>query len=160
MRCWRDSARRDRCFIFRNRGDRGFTLIELVVVMSILAILATAVTLSLTNKARYAKRARALQDIKTLETAIDLYAADNGQAPTTEQGLDALRHKPTSPPVPANWNGPYIKKAPIDPWGMTYEYRSPGTINPDGYDIVSYGEDKKAGGTTEYDQDLTNADEE
>ncbi len=141
------------------RRDRGFTLVELMVVMSIIAILATAVTLHLTNQSRQAKRARALQDIKTLETAVDLYTADNGQPPTTQQGLEALRGKPTAPPVPTNWNGPYIKKRPIDPWGTPYEYRSPGTINPDGYDIVSFGADKKAGGT-DWDADLSNSDEE
>ena len=145
----------------RNAGRRntGFTLMELMVVMSIIAILATAVTLELTNQSKKARRARALQDVKTLETAVDLYAQDNGQPPTTQQGLDALRVRPTAPPVPTNWNGPYIKKRPLDPWSMPYEYRSPGTINPEGYDIVCYGADSKPGGA-DWDADITNSDEE
>jgi general secretion pathway protein G len=145
---------------WRARRNRGFTLIELVVVMTIIAILAGAVTVQIVNRTKFAKRTRALQDIKTLETAIDLYTADNGQPPTTQQGLDALRSKPGSPPEPTNWNGPYIRKAPVDPWGSPYEYRFPGQLNPDGYDLISYGEDKKPGGTDEFSQDITNADEE
>ncbi len=142
------------------RRSSGFTLIELVVVMSIIVILAGAVSLQLRNQSRNARRARALQDIKTLETAIDLYAADNGNPPTTQQGLAALLSKPGSAPVPTNWNGPYIKRTPIDPWGNPYEYISPGQLNPDGYDVISYGEDGRPGGTDEFAEDITNADEE
>ncbi len=141
------------------RRNRGFTLIELVVVMTIISILATAVTLQILNRTKHAKRARALQDISTLETAIDLYAADNGSPPTTQQGLAALRTKPGSAPVPQNWNGPYIKKAAIDPWNNEYVYRFPGQLNPDGYDVISYGEDGKPGGANEFAEDITNAEE-
>jgi general secretion pathway protein G len=150
MRRWRARASR----------NSGFTLIELVVVMTIIAILAGAVTLEILNRTRIAKRARALQDIKTLETAVDLYALDNGSPPTSEQGLEALRRKPGTAPVPNNWNGPYVKKAPIDPWGNHYEYRSPGQLNPGGYDIICYGADGKPGGADEFAEDITNADEE
>ncbi len=150
MRRWRPGVRR----------SSGFTLIELVVVMSIIVILAGAVSLQLRNQSRNARRARGLQDVKTLETAIDLYAADNGNPPTTQQGLAALLGKPGSPPVPTNWNGPYIKRTPIDPWGNPYEYRFPGQLNPDGYDLVSYGEDGRPGGVDEFAEDITNADEE
>lgn len=141
--------------------SRGFTLVELVVVMTIITILAGAVAIQVTNRIRYAKRARAVQDVYTLETALDLYAADNGYAPTTQQGLSALRTKPSSDPQPQNWNGPYIKKeVPADPWGSEYVYRCPGQLNPDGYDLISYGEDGRPGGDNEYTADITNADEE
>jgi general secretion pathway protein G len=143
----------------RTRRDCGFTLIELVVVMVIISILAGALVVSIKNRTRQAQRARALQDIKTIETAVDLYAADNGSPPTAQQGLQALKAKPTAPPIPNNWNG-YIKKALIDPWGQPYIYRYPGQINPSGYDIVSYGEDKMPGGSGEFDVDITNSDEE
>ncbi len=139
------------------RGKAGFTLVELVVVMSIIVILAGAVVLHVTRRVEDAKRARALQDISTLETALDLYAADNGSPPTTQQGLQALRSKPSSPPQPHNWNGPYLKKAvPKDPWGNEYVYRCPGQLNPDSYDIISYARDGQPGGTGP-DEDLTNA---
>ncbi len=139
------------------RAGAGFTLVELVVVMSIIAILAGAVVLQVTRRVEDAKRARALQDISTLETALDLYAADNGAPPTTQQGLQALRTKPSSPPQPHNWNGPYLKKdVPKDPWGHDYVYRSPGQLNPDSYDIISYARDGQPGGTGP-DEDLTNA---
>ena len=134
-------------------------MIELVVVMTIISILAGAVALQILNRTKHAKRARALQDVSTLETAIDLYAADNGSPPTTQQGLQALRSRPNSPPVPTNWNGPYIKKAPIDPWNTEYIYRYPGDLNPDGYDVISYGEDGSPGGSNEFTEDITNADE-
>jgi len=144
----------------RAQRSRGFTLIELVVVMTILTILAGAVAIQITNRTRHAKRARALQDVNTLETALDLYAADNGSPPTTQQGLQALRHKPSSAPVPQNWNGPYIKKSPTDPWGNEYVYRYPGQMNPDGYDVLCYGEDGRPGGSDEFSADISNFDEE
>ncbi len=138
---------------------RAFTLVELVVVMTIIAILATAVAVEVTNRVRVARRTRALQDIKTFETALDLYAADNGAPPTTEQGLAALRKRPSIPPIPRNWNGPYIKKdVPLDPWGNEYVYRYPGQRNPDGYDLISYGADGKPGGE-DWDADITNFDD-
>jgi len=140
--------------------NQGFTLIELVVVMMIIGILAGAVALNIRNRTRDAKRARAVQDIKTIETAVDLYAADNGTPPTTTQGLQALKVKPSTEPLPSNWNGPYLRKALIDPWGTAYIYRYPGQFNPSGYDVLSYGEDKEPGGSDEYAADITNAEEE
>lgn len=147
----------------RNRVRRpasgGFTLIELLVVMVILAVLAAAVIPRVVGRTEDAKRARAVADIESLGTALDMYHADNGNYPTTEQGLMALREAPTSDPVPKGWNGPYLKKAlPRDPWGNEYVYRCPGDHNPDSYDLMSYGADGQAGGTGK-DADIGNWDE-
>jgi len=142
--------------------NKGFTLIELVVVMTIIALLAGAVTVNVVNRIRHARRARAITDIHMLETALDLYAADNGNPPTNEQGLDSLIRKPTSNPAPRNWNGPYIKNrrtVPKDPWQNEYVYLCPGQLNPDSYDLISYGADGRPGGEDD-DADITNAEEQ
>jgi general secretion pathway protein G len=140
------------------RGSRGFTLVELVVVMMIISILAGAIAVAVTNRVKMARRARAISDIKSLETALDLYEADNGKPPTTEQGLEALRVKPTTPPVPRNWNGPYLtKRVPLDPWGHEYVYRYPGQYNENEYDLICYGADGQPGGQ-DWDEDITNHD--
>jgi len=139
--------------------DRGFTLIELVVVMTIIAILAGAVAVQVTNRINHARRTRAIQEITTFETALDFYTADNGNPPTTEQGLQALITKPTSAPVPQNWNGPYLKNrrsVPKDPWQNEYVYLCPGQQNPDGYDVASYGPDGQPGGTGDWASDIAN----
>lgn len=138
----------------------GFTLMELIVVMMIITILAGAVTLQVVNRVQNARRARALQDIAVLESALDMYAADNGRPPSTEQGLAALVGKPSSAPLPRNWDGPYIKKGiPVDPWGNEYIYQYPGQLNPGSYDLISYGADGRPGGD-DADADMTNSDEE
>lgn len=145
------------------RPNRGFTLIELVVVMAIIVLLAGAVMVNVTNRRRDAMRARAVQDLHAIQMALDFYEADNGYPPTTEQGLDSLIHKPTSPPVPHNWNGVYLKNrasVPVDPWGSEYVYVYPGQTNPDGYDLLSYGSDAQPGGTDEFTADITIFDEE
>jgi general secretion pathway protein G len=145
------------------RPDRGFTLIELVVVMAIIVLLAGAVMVNVSNRRRDAMRARAVQDLHAIQMGLDFYEADNGYPPTTEQGLDVLIRKPTSPPVPHNWNGPYLKNrraVPIDPWGTEYVYVYPGQTNPDGYDLLSYGSDKQPGGNNEFTADITIFDEE
>jgi general secretion pathway protein G len=145
------------------RPDRGFTLIELVVVMAIIVLLAGAVMVNVTNRRRDAMRTRAVTDLHAIQMGLDFYEADNGYPPTTEQGLDALIHKPTSPPVPHNWNGPYLRNqraVPVDPWGTEYVYVYPGQTNPDGYDLLSYGSDGQPGGNDEFTADITIFDEE
>ena len=140
--------------------SRGFTLVEMVVVMMIITILAGAIAVQVTNRVQHARRARSYQDIATLSTALDLYAADNGKPPTTQQGLAALRRKPASAPVPTNWSGPYINKNIFtDAWGTDYVYRYPGQENPEGYDLICYGADEQPGGEGELDADITNFDE-
>jgi general secretion pathway protein G len=131
-------------------NESGFTLIEIIVVMVILAILATLIVPQFTGRTAQARRAKAISDIANIKTALDMYEADNGTYPTTEQGLQALREAPTSEPAPEDWNGPYLKDPIInDPWGHPYVYIAPGDQNPDSYDLLTYGKDGKEGGTGE-----------
>ena len=93
--------------------------------------------------------AAGLSPVQLLAVALDNYRLDNGSYPTTAQGLDALWQKPTIDPPP-NWRSPYLRKAvPKDPWGREYVYVAPGRVNPEGYDLLSYGADGKAGGEGE-----------
>jgi len=119
----------------------GFTLVEIMLVVIIIGALAMMVVPRLSGRSEQAKIAIARADIEsTLATALKLYELDNGNFPTTSQGLDALLKKPSSSPVPRNWNGPYIERRPLDPWGNLYAYRSPGQHRSD-YDLYSKGKD-------------------
>jgi len=121
---------------------RGFTLIELMLVVIIISVLVALVVPRLVGRSQEARFAAAQAQIEAhLATALDLYELDNGIYPSTEQGLAALRIKPSSSPVPPNWKGPYIKKTPKDPWGNPYNYISPGVHNTQDYDLFSYGAD-------------------
>jgi general secretion pathway protein G len=129
------------------RNKKAFTLIELMLVVMIIATLAALVVPKFTGRAEQAKAAAAKADIMVnIPTALDLYELDNGFYPSTEQGLDALRSQPSTSPVPPKWNGPYIKKKPLDPWGNAYHYASPGTHNSNSYDLYSFGKDNAEGG--------------
>lgn len=130
----------------------GFTLIELMIVVVILAVLAAAVVPRLAGRTQQARIATAKMDISgNINVALDLYELDNGRYPSTEQGLASLITKPSSSPAPANWNGPYLKKKPADPWGNEYKYVSPGAHSND-YDLYSAGPDGAEGGA----DDITN----
>lgn len=134
------------------KSKKGFTLIELMIVVVILAVLAAAVVPRLAGRTQQARISTAKMDISgNISVALDLYELDNGRYPSTEQGLSALITKPSSSPTPTNWNGPYLKKRPTDPWGNEYKYASPGTHNND-YDLYSLGPD----GTEGSDDDITN----
>ena len=125
------------------RSGRGFTLIELMVVMLILAILAALIIPRLVTRTSDAKIAKAKSDIATLDGLIQQYRLDTDHFPTTEQGLSSLRVAPNGV---NNWKGPYTTKAiPSDPWGNEYVYEAPG---PDGQDymVESYGADGAPGG--------------
>ena len=137
------------------RLSKGFSFIEIMVVVVIMAVMAVVVAprfLGATDQARVSK---AKQDIMNFSTALKLYRLDNGFYPSTEQGLQALITKPTTDPVPMTWK-PYIEgdKIPVDPWGTPYVYRVPGTGNRD-FDLISLGADKREGGT-DTDADITN----
>ena len=125
----------------KRASRQGFTLIEILMVVVIIGALAAMIIPRLTGRSEQAKIAVAKADIEShLATALKLYELDNGNFPTTSQGLEALQQKPTSSPAPANWNGPYIEKKPIDPWGNPYVYESPGRHRLD-YDLSSQGKD-------------------
>lgn len=128
-----------------NRG--GFTLIEIMVVIVILALLAALVGPKLMGRTDDAKATDARVQIKNIETALKLYKLDNGSYPGTEQGLNALITKPTVGLIPKNYkDGGYLesKKMPKDPWGNDYLYVSPGEHGD--YDLFSYGADSAKGG--------------
>lgn len=132
------------------RSRRGVTLIELVVVILVIALLAALVAPQVFGRASDARIAAAKAQVALFATALDGYRLDNGAYPTTAQGLDALRAKPGIAPVPGNWRGPYLRQAvPLDPWGRPYQYLSPGSRNPGGFDLVSLGRDGQPGGEGE-----------
>jgi len=129
------------------RKERGFTLIELMVVMFILATLAVVVVPRFLGETDKARALKVELDVKNLETALKSYYLDNGFYPTTEQGLDALVKEPGGEPKPKRWRqGGYIEKGkiPLDPWGHEYVFLSPG-LHGD-FDISSYGADGVEGG--------------
>ncbi|HVZ47446.1 MAG TPA: type II secretion system major pseudopilin GspG [Gemmatimonadaceae bacterium] len=128
---------------------RGFTLIEILVVIVVIAILATLVAPNVFQNVGTAKSTTAKTQIEMLSSALDAYRLDTGYYPTTAQGLQALVEMPQVDP-PANWRGPYLRKAvPVDPWGRAYLYLSPGEANPTGFDLFSYGADGQLGGDGE-----------
>lgn len=130
------------------RKIEGFTLIEILVVITVIAILAGLVSPMVFRNVDDAKSTAARAQIEALGLALDSYRLDNDLYPSTEQGLIALRVLPTADPVPGRWRGPYLKKGiPMDPWGNPYRYVSPGTANPGGYDLESYGRDGRPGGS-------------
>ena len=138
-----------------NSNRRGFTLIEILVVIIVLGMLAALVGPRILGRVSEAKSATARTQIELLGLGLDNYRLDNGSYPTTEQGLDALNEKPTREPLAGNWRGPYLRKAiPVDPWGRAYVYRSPGESNPSGYDLLTLGRDGRPGGSDE-DADIT-----
>ena len=131
--------------IFRTH-QRGFTLLEVMVVVVILGILAALVVPKIISRPDEARTMAARQDIASLLQALKLYRLDNQRYPTTEQGLEALVSRPTASPVPTNWKtGGYVERLSKDPWGNPYQYSNPGTKSE--IDVFSYGADGKAGGT-------------
>ncbi len=129
----------------------GLTLIQVLVIIGVLGVIA-AVLLAprLLGQAGRALQAEAANQIELLGIALDRYAKDNGDYPSTEQGVKALWEKPEEPPLPINWLGPYIQiPITVDPWGNPYIYIRPGTHDRYGYDLISFGSDGIEGGTGE-----------
>ena len=123
--------------------QRGFTLIELMVVVAIIGVIAALVVPSVVNRLDEAKVTAARADIARLMQSLKLYRLDNMRYPSTEQGLEALVRKPTSGDVPPNWK-PYIDKLPLDPWKQPYQYANPGLKGE--IDVYSFGADGRPGG--------------
>ena len=119
-----------------NLKIRGFTLIEIMVVVVILGILAAILVPKIMNRPEQARMVKAKQDVLGIENAMNLYKLDNAFYPTTDQGIKALVERPSSDPIPQNWQqGGYLKEVPMDPWGHPYQY-----INDNGdIKIFSYG---------------------
>ncbi len=125
-------------------NQRGFSLIEIMVVVVILGILASIVVPKIISRPDEARVVKAKQDVLGIQNALDLYKLDNGTYPTTDQGLLALVEKPTSNPIPHDWK-PYLKSLPKDPWGREYIYLNPGQHSE--IDIFTLGASGQAGGT-------------
>jgi general secretion pathway protein G len=124
------------------RPSAGFTLIEVMVVVVILGILAAVVVPKIMDNPEKARITKAKQDIRAMESALDLYKLDNYTYPSTDQGLDALASKPGGTPEPKNYkDGGYVRKVPLDPWQNPYQYLNPGA-NAD-IDIFSLGPDQQ-----------------
>ena len=129
----------------RLRRPRGFTLIEIVIAVAILAVLAAVVMPRVIGRVDEARVARAKSDVQALLTALNLYKLDNFNYPSTEQGLDALVAQPGGQPEARNWKqGGYIERLPTDPWGNDYQYLSPGQRGT--IDVWSLGADGQLGG--------------
>lgn len=129
----------------KQRNQRGFTLIEIMVVMVILGLLVAVVAPNIMGRSDQAKVTIAKTQMRNVANALDMYRLDNSQYPSTQQGLEALVNRPSGSPEPKNWNPDgYLKSVPEDPWGNQYEYQSPGAEGA--YDLYSLGSDGQEGG--------------
>ena len=127
----------------RAKRQRGFTLIELMVVLAILGVLAALIVPNVLDRADDARGTAARADVNNLMQALKLYRLDNQRYPAAEQGLQALVVKPSTGPAPVNWK-PYLDKLPNDPWGRPYQYMNPGVKGE--VDVLSLGADGQPGG--------------
>jgi general secretion pathway protein G len=128
---------------FKHIRPRGFTLIEIMVVLVIIGVLAALIAPNVLDRAADAKVTAARTDVNNLMQALKLYKLDNQRYPSTEQGLDSLVRKPTTGTIPPGWK-PYLDKLPKDPWNQPYQYLNPGVRGE--IDVFSFGADGQAGG--------------
>ena len=130
------------------KGQRGFTLIEIMVVVVIIGVLGAIVVPQFMSRPDQAKVTAAKTDIQAIATSLEMYRLDNAYYPSTQQGLDALVQRPTGTPAARNWNPQgYLKSLPVDPWGTPYQYLNPGVRAANGgYDLYSLGSDGVTGG--------------
>src|SRR3984885_15951267 len=129
--------------LFRSRVS-GYTLMEIMLVVAIIAVIAGGVIVKMTGALDVAKIQRTEQDINNIYSALKLYEARNYQMPDQGQGLEALVSKPTTGTKPANWLK-LMDSVPTDPWNTPYQYRNPGKRDPSGIDVFSFGPDRKEG---------------
>lgn len=128
----------------KRKGQVGFTLIEIMVVVVIIAVLATLIIPNVIGRAEDARIAKAKADVRSLDSALAMYRLDNGHDPSTDQGLDALVKRPDGGATADNWRkGGYVRSLPQDPWGHPYQYLSPGQHGD--YDLWSKGPDGVSG---------------
>ena len=136
------------------KSQKGFTLIEIMVVVAIIAILGATVVPLIMDRPNEARVVRAKNDIASFSSALELYKLDNFNYPSTDQGLEALVTKPNGDPEPVNWNkSGYVKRLAKDPWGRDYLY----TAEDGDFEIVSLGNDGTEGGE-DFDADISNQD--
>jgi len=134
---------------------RGFTLLEMIVVVAVIGTLAAIVGPALFRNVGDANTSAARSQIEMLGLALESYRLDNLAYPTTDQGLEALAKLPTEQPTPPKWRGPYLRRAlPSDPWGQPYAYESPASRSGQGFDLYTLGRDGEIGGEDE-DADIT-----
>ncbi len=137
----------------KSKRNQGFTLIELMVVMAILALLAAVIAPNVVGKSDEAKQTKAITDIAVIEALLDQFYLDMGRYPSTEEGVRVL-YFPPEEAAEDEWGGPYSKKPiPNDPWKNPYIYESPGSHSGQPYEVCSYGKDKQEGGEG-YDEDI------
>ena len=123
------------------RQERGFTLLEIMLVVTIIGLLMAAAIFKMAPALNVAKDTRVRADISNLRTMLLSYNGTNGFYPTSDQGLKALVNRPDGEPVPNRWSQ-LMDSVPTDPWGKEYVYRCPGSKNPNGYDLFSAGPDR------------------
>ncbi len=146
----------NKCSNYKQHGMRGFTLIEIIVVVVIIGLLAAVIAPNIFGQVEEARVKKALSDIRAIESALNLYRLDNFNYPTTEQGLQALVNKPSGSPEAKNWRkGGYLARMPQDPWKNEYQYVSPGANGE--FDLFTFGADSKLGGEDQ-NKDLSTAD--
>ncbi|MQT43330.1 MULTISPECIES: type II secretion system major pseudopilin GspG [Pseudomonas] len=130
----------------RTSTQRGFTLIEIMVVVVIIGVLGAIVVPQFMSRPDQAKVTAARTDIQAISTALEMYRLDTFNYPSTQQGLEALVTRPAGTPLARNWNPQgYLKSLPVDPWGTPYQYLNPGSHSA-GYDLFSFGADGVQGG--------------